>query len=135
MTGVSLPDSMSFLSRIRSLQFCLATKVPSFWSTNRDSIVALSWRSVPPSHLPPPSPPTMTRVPADVQDQVIAPLALGEVLARVVDDMIRPDRANHLHLLGAANSGDVRAERLGDLHGKGANATRGADDQHLLLGR
>src|SRR5919202_2757554 len=49
------------------------------------------------------------RVPAEVEDQVIAPLALGEVLARVVDDMIRPDRANHLHLLGTANSGNVRA--------------------------
>src|SRR3712207_6456308 len=30
------------------------------------------------------------RVPPDVQDQVVAPLALGEGLPRVVDDMIRP---------------------------------------------
>src|SRR5215212_7977103 len=62
------------------------------------------------------------RVPADVQDQVVALLSGGEVLARVVDDSIRPDRANHVHLLGAAHAGDVRAERLGDLHGKGAHA-------------
>src|ERR671910_880801 len=54
------------------------------------------------------------RVPPDVQDQIVAPLALGEILPRVVDDSIRPDRANHLRLRAAAHACDVRAERLGD---------------------
>src|SRR6266545_6778737 len=31
--------------------------------TNGDSICARSWRSMPPNHRPPPSPPTMTWVP------------------------------------------------------------------------
>src|SRR5829696_3323072 len=146
MTGVSLPDSTSFLSRIRSLRFCLATNVPSFWSTNRDNIIARSWRSVPPSHRPPPSPPTMMRVPggegppkacqrrvsADVEDQVVALIAFGEVLACVVDDVIRTDGSDHLHLRGAAHSGDARAERLGDLHGVGTHSSRGTDDKHFL---
>ena len=37
-------------------------------------------------------------------------------------------------LLGAADAGDFRSECLGDLHGVGADTTRGADDQHLLPG-
>src|SRR5205085_2259136 len=39
---------------------------PSFWPTNGDSKSARSWRSVPPSHRPSVSPPTMTSVPFGV---------------------------------------------------------------------
>jgi hypothetical protein len=62
------------------------------------------------------------RVSADVEDQVVALLAFGEVLARVVDDVIDPERPDHLRLLGAANACYVRAERPGDLHRKGSDA-------------
>ena len=37
-------------------------------------------------------------------------------------------------LRGAAHAGDLGAERLGDLHGERAHASRRADDQHLLPG-
>src|SRR5919112_599210 len=63
ITGVIFPDSVSSLRTRRSSWFSLLTNVPSFCPTNGDSIIARSWRSVPPSHLPPPSPPTMTRFP------------------------------------------------------------------------
>src|SRR3954453_22921963 len=82
MTGVSLPDSTSFLSRIRSSWFSLLTNVPSFWPTNGDSTIARSWRSVPPSHRTP-SPPVMTSVPTHVgrthANQYLIVCALGEV--------------------------------------------------------
>src|SRR5215208_2491450 len=71
-------------------------------------------------------------VPADVEDQVVALIALCEVLARVVDYVIRTDGSDHLHLLGAANACYVRAERFGYLHGVGPHSSRGTDDQHFL---
>src|SRR5215213_6818615 len=37
------------------------------------------------------------------------------------------DGSDHLHLLGAAHAGDVRAERPGDLHGVSSCAARGAE--------
>src|SRR5215211_5630567 len=146
MTGVTFPDSMSSLRTSRSSWFGVETNVPSFWPTKGDSIVARSWRSRPPSHRPPPSPPTMTRVPrearapeacqrrvpADVEDQIVALLALGEVLVPIVDDVIGTDGSDHLHLLRAANACYVRTERLGDLHCVGPHSSRRADDQHLL---
>src|SRR5918994_3205733 len=67
MTGATLPDSMRSLRAIRSSWFSDETNVPSFWPTNRDSTSARSWRSVPPSHRPPVSPPVMTSVPRGVR--------------------------------------------------------------------
>src|SRR5437879_12852789 len=58
--------------------------------------------------------------------------ACGEVLPRVVDDVIRAEGANHVDVLGAAYAGHFRTERLGDLHGEGTDTPRGAVDQHLL---
>ena len=95
------------------------------------------------------SPPTMTSVPrgvrarrssrqrpvaADVEDDVVALPAAGEVLAGVVDDVVGAEGADQVHLRRAAHAGDLGAERLGDLHGERADAARRADDQHLLPG-
>src|SRR5437016_11624452 len=60
--------------------------------------------------------------------------ACGEVLPRVVDDVIRAEGANHVDVLGAAYAGHFRTERLGDLHGEGTDTPRGAVDQDLLSG-
>src|SRR5438067_1480550 len=60
--------------------------------------------------------------------------ACGEVLPRVVDDVIRAESANHVDVLGAAYAGHFRTERLGDLHGEGTDTPRGAVDQDLLSG-
>src|SRR5579872_5061942 len=67
-----------------------------------------------------------------VEDEVVAPTVLGEVLVRVVDDMVSPDGADHLHVLRAAHAGHLGAESLGDLHGKRPDAPRRAVDQNLL---
>ena len=67
-----------------------------------------------------------------VEDDVIALAARPEVLPRVVDDVIGADRAKQLQVLRAAHAGHLGAERLGDLHGERADATRRAVDQDLL---
>ena len=46
--------------------------------------------------------------------------------------MIGAEGSNQIDLRGAAHAGDFSAERLGDLHGERAHASRRADDQHLL---
>src|SRR6202011_6218363 len=69
-----------------------------------------------------------------VEDEVVALTALGEVLARVIDDTVSADGADHFHVLGAADAGHVSAKRLGDLDGRCADAPRGAVDQNLLAG-
>jgi len=58
-----------------------------------------------------------------VQDEVVLPTALGEVSLRVVDDLVGAERPHQLHVSGAAHGGHVGAERLGDLHGEGADAS------------
>ena len=58
----------------------------------------------------------------------------GEILLRVVDDSIRADGANHLHISRAANAGHICAEGFGDLHCEGAHTSGGAVDQDLLAG-
>ena len=147
MTGVTLPDSMSSLSATRSAEFSDDVSVPSFWLTTSDNKSARIWRSNPPSHRPSVSPPTMTSLPvvvrarrscdsrtvaADIEDYVVATLPIGEVLARVVNDVISTDGSDHVHLRGAANTRDFSTERLGDLHREGPHASRRADDEHLL---
>ncbi len=67
-----------------------------------------------------------------VQDQVEASPAGGEVLARVIDDVVGADRSDQVQLRRAAHAGDLGAERLRDLHGERADAARGADDEHPL---
>ena len=45
---------------------------------------------------------------------------------------IGADRADQLHVPGAGDAGDRRAEGLGDLHRERTHATRGAVDEDLL---
>src|SRR6266496_4711783 len=70
----------------------------------------------------------------DVEDQVIMLPVSGEVLPAVIDDPIRTDRSDHVHVPGAAHARHVGTERLGDLHAEGAHASRCAVDQDLLPG-
>lgn len=67
-----------------------------------------------------------------VDDDVIAALPVGEVLACVVDDVVCADRLYQVHLFRAADSGHVGTVDLGDLHGEGAHAARRTRDQHAL---
>ena len=79
-----------------------------------------------------PPQPRETAVATDVEDQVVAVDTVGEVLSGVVDDVVGTDRADQVGLRGAAHTGDLCAEGLGELDGVGADASRCADDQHLL---
>ena len=46
--------------------------------------------------------------------------------------MIGADRADEIHVRGAAHAGHLRAEGLGDLHGERAHAARRPVDEDLL---
>ena len=61
-------------------------------------------------------------------------LPVSEVLARVVDDVVRADGSDQVRLGRAAHAGDLGAVGLGDLHGERADASGRADDQDLLPG-
>ena len=73
-------------------------------------------------------------VPDVVEDQVITFRAAGEVLARVVDDVVGTDRAKKVRVLRTGHAGHGSTHGLGDLHGEGAHAARCAVDEDLLPG-
>jgi hypothetical protein len=58
--------------------------------------------------------------------------AFGEILLRVINDPIRADGSNHLHILRTAYADHIRAERSGDLHSERAHASRRTVNQGLL---
>src|SRR5207248_1131745 len=101
---------------------------------------------MPPNHFPPPSPPTITSlpsgprapqvrqgaVPRDVEDEVVAAAALGEVLLGVINDVVGAERPHQLGLRGAADTGHLRTVGLCELHGEHPHPTAGADDQNTL---
>src|SRR5207253_2311429 len=67
-----------------------------------------------------------------VVDDVVPLPAVGEILLCVIDDMVRADRADQVHIPGAAHAGYLGAEYLRDLHGEGPHTSRSAIDQDLL---
>src|SRR5579864_6487022 len=70
----------------------------------------------------------------DVEDHIVALPIPGEILLRVIDDVVGPKRSHHVDVPGAAHSRHVRSERSGNLHAEGADASRGTIDQDLLTG-
>ena len=150
MTGVTLPASMSSLENEQVLRVLARDERaqllaherrqqerPQAHDRSRRATVRRS------------SPPTITsvprgvrarrswdseRLPADVEDHVVAPAAAGEVVAGVVDDVVGAERSDQVHLRRAAHAGDFGAERLGDLHGERPHASGRADDQDLVPG-
>ena len=115
---------------------------------NRDRTNARIERAIAaPMIRPPPSPPTRTSravrgeaapqcregpVAARVQDQVVPLPAVGDLFGGVVDHTVGTDRADQIHLRGAAHPGHLGAQSLGDLHGEQAHPARGTDDQDPL---
>lgn len=49
--------------------------------------------------------------PRDIEDEVVALAALGEILVRVVDDLVDTDRPEHLELPGGIHPGHICAVR------------------------
>src|SRR2546425_6920836 len=73
-------------------------------------------------------------VPSHVEDQVVTVPISREVLPGVIDDPVCSDRADHVHVLRTAHGGHLRSERLGDLNGECAYASRRTVDQDFLPG-
>jgi hypothetical protein len=71
-------------------------------------------------------------VAGDVEDEVVAASAVGEVLAGVVDDVVGSQGPDQVCLAGAAHGGDLGTESLRELHGVASNAAGRAGDEHLL---
>ena len=69
-----------------------------------------------------------------VEDQVVARAFLGEVLPRVVDDVVGTERADQLDVPGAGHAGHLGTEGLRDLDGERPHATGRPVDQDLLSG-
>jgi len=59
----------------------------------------------------------------------VAPVAAGEVLRRVVDDVFGAQGADQLEVPCAGDAGDLRPERCGDLDGKRPDAAGCAVDK------
>src|SRR5882724_10088941 len=71
-------------------------------------------------------------VPNAVENQVVTPVTLGEILLSLISDLIRADGSDHFHIPRTAYAGDFRAERLSDLHSEGTDASRRTVNQGLL---
>ena len=69
-----------------------------------------------------------------VQDEVVALAIPGEVVGRVVDDVVGTDGADHLEIPRAADAGHLRPERLGDLDRERADAAGRPVDEDPLAG-
>ncbi len=70
-----------------------------------------------------------------VEHQVDVLHDVFEFLALVVDDLVDAERAQEIVIVRRGGADDARAGRLGDLHGGGTHATRGAVDEHGLAAR
>ena len=59
-----------------------------------------------------------------VENQVVTLPSFGEVLLGVINDPMCAQGSNQFHIPRAAYTGHICAERLGDLYGKSAHASR-----------
>src|SRR5579883_1209439 len=69
-----------------------------------------------------------------VDDEIVERWLTGEVLTGVVDDPVGSDRAHEVDVPRAAHARHLGAERLRDLHGERAHASRRAVDEDLRAG-
>ena len=58
----------------------------------------------------------------------------GEVLRRVIDHVVGPERSNEVFVRAAAHRVNVRPEMLRELHGEHAEAAGGFMDEHPFAG-
>src|SRR5712691_9274002 len=69
-----------------------------------------------------------------VENYVVLLTAAGEILSRVINDVMCADGADHFHIPRTANTGNLSAKRFGDLYSEGTHASGGAVNQDLLAG-
>ncbi len=63
-----------------------------------------------------------------IEDQVVLRPRGGDICLGVIDAVVGTDRANQFHLRGAAHTGHLGPEMLGDLHCERSNAAGGPVD-------
>src|ERR1700722_10304702 len=71
-------------------------------------------------------------VPNAVEKQIVTLTHFGEIFLGVIDNPIRADGSDHVHIPGTAYAGHFSAERFGDLDGEGAYASGRTVNQDLL---
>src|SRR5260370_19227545 len=71
-------------------------------------------------------------VPNAVEKEVVTLPTFGEILLGVINDPIRADGSNHVHIPRTAYAGHIRAERLGNLHSERTHTSRRTVNQDLL---
>src|SRR5271165_2119144 len=67
-----------------------------------------------------------------VENYVVTLPTFGEVFLAVVNDPIRADGSDHIHIPRTTHAGNLCAERLGDLHSERTHASRRTVNQDLL---
>ena len=69
---------------------------------------------------------------ADVDDQLVSPRCVGEVVPGVVDDVVGPQRTHQVGVAAAAHAGDDGAGGDRQLDDDRADRAGGADDEYPL---
>src|SRR5271166_3252655 len=67
-----------------------------------------------------------------VENYVVALPTFGEIFLRVVNEVIRADGSDHVHVPRTAYANNLCAERLGYLHSERTHASRRTVNQDLL---
>src|SRR5271165_4733442 len=67
-----------------------------------------------------------------VENYVVTVLTFGEIFLAVVNDLIRADGSDHIHIPRTAHASNLCAERLGDLHSERTHASRRTVNQDPL---
>ena len=67
-----------------------------------------------------------------VKNHIIARAASGEILARIINDVVGPNSAEHVQFPGAVHGCHVGPKVPGKLHRKGPDTATGAINQNLL---
>src|ERR1700736_759882 len=67
-----------------------------------------------------------------VENDVVTFRAFSEILFRVINDMVRAERSHKIDIPRTADTGHIRAERLGDLDRECSHSPRSAINQDLL---
>lgn len=57
-----------------------------------------------------------------IEHQIVADVAVREIIPPMVDHLVGADGADQLHVFGTADASHLCAERLRDLHGETAEA-------------
>src|SRR5216683_7734087 len=67
-----------------------------------------------------------------VENQVVTLPTFGEILSSVINDVIRADGSDHVHIPRTAYASNIRPEPLGDLHSERTHTSRRTVNQDLL---